>query len=218
MPAKLQTVKKNTRLSDQAYEIIRDAIVGNRLKPGEVLREEPLADQLEISRTPVKTALNRLVYEGIASRKENGQVAVSDITDGDVRDATLVRRSLEGPAVSLLRGVLQPSQLEELCTFLRRERSALESGDMNGCGEMNYQFHIHLALYTGNRFLYEAVTSIELVIKRYLVLSGTLPKYSPVACEEHEKIRGALAEKDFAAARRAMEEHLVNVDRRMLVH
>jgi DNA-binding GntR family transcriptional regulator len=218
MQGKLQVVKKSTRLSDQAYKIIKESIIKNQLKPGEALKEEYLARQLEISRTPVKTALNRLVYEGIATLNENGQVVVSNITADDVRSVTLVRRLLEGLAISLLKDVFQLAQLNELRGFQRRELSALENDDMDEYGEMDYQFHIHLARYTGNRFLYETVTNIELVIKRYLILSGTLPKYSPVACEEHEKILDALAKKDFKAARQAMEDHLVNVDRRMLIH
>jgi DNA-binding GntR family transcriptional regulator len=218
MQGKLQVVKKSTRLSDQAYKIIKESIIKNQLKPGEALKEEYLARQLEISRTPVKTALNRLVYEGIATLNENGQVVVSNITADDVRSVTLVRRLLEGLAISLLKDVFQLAQLNELRGFQRRELSALENDDMDEYGEMDYQFHIHLARYTGNRFLYETVTNIELVIKRYLILSGTLPKYSPVACEEHEKVLDALAKKDFEAARQAMEDHLVNVDRRMLIH
>lgn len=217
MQGKLKVVTKGTRLSDQAYKIIKESIMKNQLKPCEVLREEYLADQLEISRTPVKAALNRLVCEGIAMVNENGQVAVSDITADDVRDVTLVRRSIEGLSFSLLKGGFQLGQLDELRGFQRRQRSALESNNMDEYGEMDYQFHTRLALYTGNRFLYETVKNIEIVIKRYLILSGTLSKYSFVACEEHEKILNALAKNDFEAAGRAMRDHLVNVDRRMLI-
>lgn len=218
MQGKLEVVIKGTRLSNQAYQIIKESIMVNRLKPCEILKEESLAEQLEISRTPVKAALNRLVYEGIAGLNENGQVVVSDITADDVRDVTLVRRSVEGLSVSFLKGRFQLGQLDELRSFQRRQQSALENYNMEEYGEMDYQFHTHLALYTGNRFLYETVKNIELVIKRYLILSGTLSKYSPVACEEHGKILNALAKNDFEAAGQEMREHLVNVDRRMLIH
>ena len=77
----LGAIKRNPTLADRAYEIIKEAIIANELKPGQVLTEEGLAEKLQISRTPIKSALLRLVYEEIAEYNGSKNVVVSDITE-----------------------------------------------------------------------------------------------------------------------------------------
>ena len=90
----LVTVKKGETLSEQAYQIIRKAIVFHELRPGEALIEEKLSEALSISRTPLRTALRRLIDEGLADA-QGKNIVVSDLTPEDVANIRQVRLTLE---------------------------------------------------------------------------------------------------------------------------
>ena len=88
-------IVKPVSLSEQAYQIIKEAIITNSIKAGEILTEEQLASQLNISRTPIRTALKQLVLEHLAEVNENKNVVVSNITEDDVKNVCAVRKALE---------------------------------------------------------------------------------------------------------------------------
>ena len=113
----LGAIKRNPTLADKAYEIIKEAIIANELKPGQILTEEGLAEKLQISRTPIKSALLRLVYEEIAEYNGNKSVVVSDITEKSIEDITIVRKSLEPLAVSLLENKITKNEIENAINF-----------------------------------------------------------------------------------------------------
>ena len=70
----LTPIKKNSTLKEQAYEQIRQAINTNALKPGTFLTEEQLSSMLSISRTPIRSALQQLVYEKLLSQDATGHM------------------------------------------------------------------------------------------------------------------------------------------------
>ncbi|WP_196594208.1 GntR family transcriptional regulator [Pectinatus sottacetonis] len=216
--SKLATVKKTKKLSDQAYEIIKGAIIKNELKPGEILAEEKLADQLEISRTPIKAALIKLVHENIASVNTNNSIVVSNITAHDVQQVTQVRRCLEELAVSLLENNITKKQINELKKLDKKRCEAAAADEFEEYIEMDFLFHVNIARFTNNSFLAEMVEWVNTIIKRYLILSGTLSKYCQVASKEHKCVLDAIEASDFSQAVTAMSNHLTNVDRRMLIH
>ena len=95
----LKPIRKNITLKDQAYEQIRQAINTNTLKPGTALTEEQLSSMLSISRTPIRSALQQLVYEKLLSQDATGHIYVSTITEKSVQDTSKVRTVLECMAI-----------------------------------------------------------------------------------------------------------------------
>lgn len=91
----LKPIRKNITLKDQAYEQIRQAINTNTLKPGTALTEEQLSSMLSISRTPIRSALQQLVYEKLLSQDATGHIYVSTITEKSVQDTSKVRTVLD---------------------------------------------------------------------------------------------------------------------------
>jgi DNA-binding GntR family transcriptional regulator len=211
----LKTIRKNTTLSEKAYEVIKEAIILNKIKPGEILAEEPLAERLGISRTPIKAALRRMVFERIAKVNEKSNIVVSDVTERDIRDVTVVRTALETLAISLIETV-DPGRLAALKSICRRQESAIANQDTRKYIKIDFEFHTQVAGFSGNVFLCDMIQQANLTTNRFLVLSGTLPKYMRVASLEHEKIVDCLEKGDLPGAREAMRIHVSNVDRRML--
>ena len=83
--------------------------------------------------------------------------------------------------------------------------------------DAEYDFHLAFARYAGNTFLYDMIEKINMVCKRYLVLSGTLDKYTPTALEEHQRIVDLLEQNKVKEASEAMYEHVKNAGERMLL-
>ena len=110
----LKPLRKNITLKDQAYEQIRQAINTNTLKPGTALTEEQLSSMLSISRTPIRSALQQLVYEKLLSQDATGHIYVSTITEKSVQDTSKVRTVLECMAIDSASFPLSETKLQEL--------------------------------------------------------------------------------------------------------
>ncbi|WP_283674296.1 GntR family transcriptional regulator [Butyricicoccus sp. Marseille-Q5471] len=211
----LKNIKKEPSLADRAYVAIKASIISNELAPGAVLAEETLADQLGISRTPIRAALQRLLFEEIVVQRSKNLV-VSDVTQHDVRDVSIVRVQLEPLSARLIgqNGGLTQKQLERLHACNDKQVAAAEAGGAEAFLEQDYLFHIMLAQLSGNSFLVDLVERSNLIFKRFHTLSGTLMQNSVAASAEHHIILDALSEQDFGRAELAIRHHLENVNTR----
>jgi len=215
---KLGAVKKDKSLSDKAYDIIKEAIISNKLKPGEILAEEKLAEELQISRTPIKAALLKLVYEEIAEINQSKNVVVSDITQKEIEDINLVRESLESLAVLLLKNNINKKQIKEIKSKYIEQLHMVEDNRDEDFIELDYEFHTKIVEYTNNSFLSDMIKKANLITKRFLILSGTVNQYGSIANKEHKEIVDYIENGEFELASEAMKRHLQNVNKRMLVH
>lgn len=213
---KLKAITKDRTLSDKAYEIIKQAIIANELRPGDLLTEEKLAEQLQISRTPIKAALGRLIYEEFAYVNENKNVVVSDVSPQDVKDITFVRISLEPAAILLVEGKITDKQIKYLENINKKQRISFENGKNEDFLALDYEFHTKLAEYTGNEYLRQMVEKANLIVRRFLSLSGPGIKSNILATEEHEEIVKHLKSNEFCLAKDTMNKHLSNVRDRFL--
>lgn len=213
---KLKVAKKGMTLSEQAYEIIKDAIMKNQFKSGDILAEQPLAEKLNISRTPIKVALNRLVYENIAQVNANNNIVVSNITEDEVKDITEVRELLECFSITLLKGKINKKNLSDLKKLILKHEEYIKKGKIEDVLECDFCFHLKIAELTGNKFLFSTIEAANTNIKRFLVLSGTFEKYSTLAVEEHKKVYDAIKEEKYEEAVQELKLHLTNVNKRML--
>ena len=84
--------------ADKAYDTLKRRVIGGAFAPGEQLREEHIARELEISRTPVRAALKRLVDDGLATADPNRGVRVAEWTEFDIQETFDLRGLLEGYA------------------------------------------------------------------------------------------------------------------------
>lgn len=215
----LPSVKKVKTLSKQAYDIIKSAIISNELKPGQAMIEEVLADQLSISRTPIRSALQQLHSEGILVLAEGKNLVVSNITLQDVYDVGAVRSTLESLAISKLANRVTVSDMNFLQEIVDKQKTCSGKGDSGNVEflELDYNFHINLTKLARNNFLTEMVEKANFLTRRFLTLSGTLGKYSPTAIKEHEAVIQALREGKTEKAAALMAEHIEKAYNRMLI-
>lgn len=195
-------------LEQIVYENLRRAILAHKLAPGAPLPTPEIAQALGVSRTPVQAALRRLAIEGLVSFRPRHGASVVQPTARDVQDAFIVRCNLEALAAELAAREITPEEIQTLENCIREEEAAFAQGDAEGVLEAGRRFHEVIAHASRNRVLARVTT--EVVAQTYVYLMFYDPFDAPVprSPPEHRAIAAALSQRDPAAARKAMEEHV----------
>lgn len=214
----LEPIKKTVTLKDQAYQAIKQAIYSNELEPGSPLTEEQLSSLLSISRTPIRSALQQLVFEKLATTDNTGHIYVSKITQKDVADITIMRQTLEPLAIDLAKFPLDSALLKKLEDIIEEQSSLTMQNTLHNIqyAELDCEFHSTLASISNNDLLIETIQKINSIMIRILILSGTLDSNKNKASDEHRLIIKYLTEGQKEFAKVALSEHIKNVGNRML--
>lgn len=193
----------------QVFAILREEIIGLRLKPGEVLSRLELQERFGLSSTPVRDALMRLQDEGLVAVYPQHATLVSPIDIDRARQAQFLRRSIEIELVHVLtaRGA-DPALIERLRSLIRQQSAFAELGEHEAFAAADQAFH---------RTMYEAGQVIELwhLVRRqsghidrlrrlHLPLKGKMPEI----LSAHAEIVDAMAAGDAATAAAALRQHL----------
>ncbi len=173
----LLPIKRST-LWDGAYGSLRSALMGGKLAPGQriVLRE--MADQLGMSLTPVRDAVNRLVAEGALERGSvgvGGGATVPQLDSDQFAQLMLVRGSLEPLATSAALPHATPDKLDAIEADLVEMKAALGEGRIGGYFEAHYRFHFGIYVLCRMPILLEIIETAWLRCAPTL----TLPSYTP---------------------------------------
>lgn len=199
-----------TLLREEAYRAIREAIVNGTLAPGEVIRDQELAQRVGLSRTPVREALARLTEEGLVESKPNAFTRVTPLQRRDAQEAYVVLRTLHELAVREAVPRLTPGRLAELDAANRRFAAALEAGDVEAALAADDEFHGVFIAAAANRALAAAVERLTPLIRRLERLRfGSLPGRTSI--REHERIISACESGDAGTAARLADENWANL-------
>lgn len=214
----LKPIQKTVTLKDQAYESIKQAIYSNTLLPGTPLTEEQLSSMLSISRTPIRSALQQLVFEKLATTDSTGHIFVSSVTHKDVEDITIMRMTLEPMALDMTSFPIFEGDLEVLESYYIQQYELFNSSPDDNViyQELDTKFHAALSALCGNKYLYETIQNINNVMERINILSGTLHENKRTALQEHKAILDFIKNNQKEFAKVALTEHIKNVCSRML--
>lgn len=216
--ARLEPIQvENLRpLRELVFEALREAIVNGTLAPGERLMEVQLAEELGVSRTPVREAIRRLELEGYVVMVPRKGAYVASMSAKDVADVFEIRAALEGLAAELAAERITEEELEELERKLHYVALRVEQGDLERLVEADTEFHDLLYRASRNQRLVQILGNLREQIQRFRAASLATPGRMQETLEEHKKIVEAVAERNGALARRLAEEHIENAENRML--
>ncbi len=204
---------KNRRLStkDFAYLEIKHLIINGDYEPDRNLIEENLAAELEISRTPLREALQRLEIEELVVRQPNGRLKVASISVQEVQEVFIVRRLLEGITARQAAEKATPKDIQSLSDLTRMIVDAAKEGRREDVVFYGSQFHAHLYDISGNRTVLKILNQLNDCISRYRRL-GPLRSAdrSRLAAEEHQRIFDLIAAGDAEGAELEMQKHIQN--------
>ncbi|MDX6751161.1 GntR family transcriptional regulator [Geminicoccaceae bacterium 1502E] len=192
--------------TERAYAALLGWIERREIGSGSVLDERRLAEAINVSRTPLRTALSRLQGEGFIVRLSNGAMVVRDIGSGEVLELLFVRRLLEPEAASLAAGRIPADALDSLRTRLTGVNDGDSPASVWLAGD---EVHDLVANHCGNRSLGRLIQDARRRIRMSSI--ERVPGRDNHAVGEHLAIVDALKAGDEEAARQAMTRHLDNI-------
>jgi DNA-binding GntR family transcriptional regulator len=206
-------VGERTSVSEQTYQHLRSMILGRELAPGTTVSERRLAEAINISRTPLRSAIHRLEGEGLVERLANSSVVIRTVSVDELLEILLIRRLLESEAAGCAAGQLPATELERL----RRESehfAAAPEVEFETLWRHDDRFHDAIADAAGKPLLAGLIKDLR--GKARMCHIRRMPRTFQAQGREHIALLDALASGDAARARAAMAEHLDAVRNRLL--
>jgi len=196
--------------SDIAHRVV-ESILGQRLKPGERLGEQALADLFGVSRTLVREALMQLQARGFVEVRTRKGWYVVEPSREEARDAFAARRAVEGGMLRQTEGKPLQSVIRKLRGHIDDERRSLDGADAATRAFLLADFHVCLAECLGHRLLADMLR--DLTARTTIVATLYQSSHDARAsCEDHARIVGMLEAGDLAGAERLMLAHIGNVE------
>lgn len=194
---------------DAVYKKLKNAIRKRYIKQGSQLVEVALAQQLGVSRTPVRSAIKKLEVEGLVYSIPNRGAFVITPTYREIEETFTVRIELECMAARLTACIISPSQVDELNQMIEVEKKIFDKSNLDEYDVINARFHMKIAEFSGNTVLFNYVKELLDRTRIYLILFDPFLKleFSPTI-QSHQAIVDALAEHDAEKAELAVRTHL----------
>ena len=196
-------------LSDLVTAQLRESILAGIYEPGAQLNESALARQLEVSRGPLREAMQRLVQEGLLNSRPHRGVFVPELTNVDRADIYFAREAIETAA---LRHVIEAGQAVEVATtlsrYVRSMMAALDAGDWAAVIDHDLDFHTHLVNAAGSARLSRMYGSLiaETRMCLHVLVSGYRGREDFI--EEHLALTDRLGAQDTEGALAVIIRHL----------
>jgi DNA-binding GntR family transcriptional regulator len=191
-----------------AYGWLRDAILSGALRPGQALSENEIAQQLGVSRTPVREAIIRLESEGLLTVKPQVATTVAPIDVDAVADVQFLREAVECRTVALAARAPTAADAAELRAQLAAQADAALRGDHAGFVTLDDRMHQKLIAMAGRPRVWRAVEDAKAQLDRVRFLSLEDPAWLATMHRQHEEIVERVLAADAPGAVAAMSQHL----------
>lgn len=195
-------------LYEEVAELLRQRIFRRELEPGSWIDELKIAEELGISRTPLREALKVLAAEGLVTMKVRRGAYVTEVSDKDLADVYHLLSLLESDAAGVVAERATAMQLEELKALHDDLETAVN--DRDRFFAINEQFHMRLLEMADNRWRQQMVADLRKVMKlnrhNSLLKTGRIDE----SLKEHRAIMAALLAHQGDQATRRMQEHFLN--------
>ena len=193
MPSEIPLGLADQPLSAKIYEALRERIIEGALRPGERIRERELAEELNVSRIPIREAMPRLEAEGFIRTLPRRGAVVTEMTMGDVEELFVVRSSLEVLAAKLAaQACAAGAASDELTRRLHAAEAALDGADDAAIAAANSAFHEEILNLSSNSLLIGLMGPINGRVRRLFRLEAE--RDQRVLCAEHQELCRAIAD------------------------
>ncbi|MCR4710007.1 MAG: GntR family transcriptional regulator [Clostridiales bacterium] len=202
------SLQNHRPLREIVYEELKRQIMVGEIAPGTRMMEVDLADEMGVSRTPVREAIRKLEKEGLVTIEPRRGAYASDISAKDMVDVLEVRQDLEGMAAGLAAQKIAEGDILQLKNMTRRYKEAVEAGDIEEIIKQDEDFHKFIVGLSDNKTLIKMVSQVqELALRfRYIYYDDfSRFKNQPL---EHQEIVEAIMSGDANSARRFAEVHI----------
>lgn len=198
-------------IARQVLHALRHAIVTMRIKPGEMLSEQEIADRLRVSRSPVREAFIKLGEAGLVRILPQRGTQVVKISQAAVEDARFIREAIERAVVREAAACRDARAHARIADNLARQRRAVRAKDTEAFFDLDEEFHRLLAAAAGRPSAWHIVEDLKPQMDRvrYLSIEHATPMHVIVA--QHTAIAEAVTAGDAPRAEAALHDHLTEI-------
>lgn len=203
VPIQRQTVASMT------LEAVRERILCGNYPDGEPLRQDALAEELGVSRIPVREALRQLEADGLVTFHPHRGAVVASLSLDEIEELFELRADIECDLLTRAIPKMTTSQLDRATEVLDEFESALAIGDALRWGALNWHFHAALYAPANRKVTMGLLHKLHQHSDRYFRMQVTLAWGGARASTEHRAIAQAVAQRDVDAATRLMRAHIL---------
>ncbi|MEI7598468.1 MAG: GntR family transcriptional regulator [Aestuariivirga sp.] len=193
---------------DKIYELLRRDIVRLDMAPGAPISEKDLCARFEVSRTPVREALQRLAEEDLVDILPHSGTWVSRISFALAEEGFVLRRALEIESVRRACSTITDQDMAELDALVAAMRRILDEDRLADYLEIDDAFHAAIARISGYPRIWKFIGLAKVQLDRMRQLSAPVPGHLAEVTEQHAAIVQALARRNVMQAELAMLIHL----------
>lgn len=197
-------------LREKIFHRLREDIINGKYKAGDSLIELKLAEEMGVSRTPIREAIRQLELEGLVSCIPNKGVIVEGVSKKDIEDIYAIRESLEGLAARWAIERISDEQLKELEDICELMEFYTEKEDLDHVGELNSRFHEIIFESTQSGPLKQVLSDFQFYIENTRLASLKTPGRARLSLKEHKLIVEAFKNRDVDGGELALVEHIRN--------
>lgn len=202
--------KENRSLTSIIFDRIREEILNNKYEVGEKIVEAKLAEELGVSRTPVREALKQLELDGLVENIPNRGVVVKGITTQDIADIYTIRMEIEAVAARWCVERMDESHISTLKEIFELMEFYTFKKDIQKCFELNTKFHETIYMATKSRYLEHVLKDFQIFMKATRIKSLKTEGRLEDSLEEHKLILEAIINKDVELAVERIKNHINN--------
>lgn len=203
-----RVVARGEGLAEQAYGVLREAILSHALPPGARLSVPELARQLEISRSPVREAIARIQYEGLADFEPHRGAVVARIDLPALAEIYQIREVLEGLAVRLAVESGDSALGTDLEQLWQDHRKAIDEGDEERRIDLDTAFHLRIREAADSERLAEQLDRLQGQIRLAMSTTAHRGGGMQAALAEHRAVLDAVLRGDAAGAEQLARDHI----------
>lgn len=197
-----------TTIREQVYRILRDDICQGVYAPGIRLQEVELAENLNVSRSPVREALRQLAADGLLLEIPNKGVYIKEFTVKDIEEIYDLRVMLESYGILHSDGHITSMRRERLLGLLTEMENYLEKGDLRSYTSVDERLHNHIVHLGDNSLINDTYDRVRSMNQQFRILSLMDEQRFRESMEEHREIVHALVTGDLAKADEVNHHHL----------
>jgi len=195
----------------QAYQQIKEAIMSNQFPPGSPMVERRLSEMYNVSRSPIRNALQQLIHDGLLTFSPGKGVIVPEYNTEDILEIFDIMEMLQTHAVKYCIRTLDETATETLNVLLRHMRSCIDSGDILSNTRWDQQFHRFIVSRAANKRLETMFEQMNNQQIRCIVTILDDPVHAENSYKQHAAIRDAIVNRDEDAAIAAIRNHYKEV-------
>jgi DNA-binding GntR family transcriptional regulator len=197
-------------LNQKVYRVLKEAIIKGFLEPGTKLLENKIAEKMQVSRTPVREAMQKLVAEGFVKTSPNKKMIVSEVSLADIKEVLQIRGVLEGLAARIVAKKINRQEIIELEDIVAQMSLHVNKENLSSYCKVDDEFHDLILNICGNKWIIQIRDNLGSFIYRSRIQSLSVPGRLKHSLEEHQAIMESLKKHNSAKADRLSQIHMEN--------